>query len=90
MTTFNEFVCWSVEFRTWEFGILCEILDSAVRRIFDSTKEFHVQRGVSYYALDHLSVFKIDKLLVQDRSVCMQPYVCTYTSNLLLASPAPF
>jgi hypothetical protein len=24
MTTFTEFVCRSVEFRTWEFGIVCE------------------------------------------------------------------
>ncbi len=24
MTTLNEFVCRSIEFLTWEFGILCE------------------------------------------------------------------
>jgi hypothetical protein len=27
--------------------------------------------------------FKIDKILVQDRSVCVRPSVCTYTRDLL-------
>jgi hypothetical protein len=90
VTTLHEFVCRSVEFLTWEFGLLYE--EYLTRRYvkFDSTKEFRIQRGVSAYTLDRSSVFKIDKILVQDRSVCMRPSVCTYTRDLLIASLAPF
>ncbi len=49
-----------------------------------------IQHGLSAYALDRSSVFKIYKILVQDRSVCMWPSVCTYTRNLLIASLVPF
>ena len=87
-----KLVCRSVEFLTWEFSILLwGTPDSVVRRIFDSTKEFGIQRGLFAYALDHLSVFKIiDKILAKDRSVCMWPSVCTYTRDLLIASLVPF
>jgi hypothetical protein len=91
VSTLSEFMCRSVEFLTWGFGILYEeYLDSVVRRIFDSTKEFYMRRVISAYALDCSSVFKIDKILVQDRSVCTRPSVCTYTRDLLIASLAPF
>jgi len=56
----------------------CRISDSALRRIFDSTKEFRILRSVSSHMLDLPSVFKIDKILyVQDWSVC-HVTVCLY------------
>ncbi len=59
--------------------------DSAIRRIFDSTKEFCIQCGVSAYALDRLSVFKIDKIS-GSRSVCLYATVCLYLDQRLAYS----
>ncbi len=56
-----------------------------MHRIFDSTKEFRIRRGVSAYALDRLSVFKIDKIS-GSRSVCLHVTICLYLHQRLAYS----
>ena len=91
MTSF-KWMCVSIR-RIPYMGIwytLWGIPDSAVSRIFDSTKEFHILCGVSsYYMLDHPSGFKIDKIFyAQVRLVCLYLYVtvCLYLHRRLASS----
>ena len=68
----------------------CGISDSALRRIFDSTKEFRILRGVSSHVLDHPSVFKIDKILCS-RLVCLScDSLSVLTPGTCFSSLAPF
>ena len=79
----NEFACRSIEFHMWEFGILCEeYLTWRYVGSLDSTREFRIQQGISSYALDRLSVFKIDKIS-GSRSVCLYATVCLYLHQRL-------
>ena len=81
-----KIVCRPVEFLTWEFSILLwGTPDSVVCRILDSTKEFCIRRGNSAYALDRLSILKIDKIS-GSRSVCLYATVWLYLHQRLAYS----